>query len=104
MAELEFHPAARAEAVAASEYLESERIGYGVLFEDELDHLLERIGTFPKSGRRLQGYSPELDVRAYPMATFRYSVVVAIMDGQPIVYAIAHHHRKPGYWQSRLRG
>jgi toxin ParE1/3/4 len=101
MAEVQFHPAARAEAVAASEYLESERIGYGELFEDELDRLIERIVRYPKSGRRLD-YSSELDIRAYPMTTFRYSVVVGIGDGQPIIYAIAHHHRKPGYWQSRL--
>jgi hypothetical protein len=103
MVELQFHPAARAEAVAASEYLESERIGYGSLFEDELDRLLERIAQYPKSGRHLHGYSLELDIRAYPMTTFRYSVIVALIDGRPIVYAIAHHHRKPGYWQNRLR-
>jgi hypothetical protein len=104
MAELEFHPAARAEAVAASEYLESERIGYGEVFEDELDQLLERIAAYPKSGRRIHRYSPELDIRAYPMTTFRYSVIAAIGDGEPIIYAIAHHHRTPGYWQNRLRG
>lgn len=104
MAELVFHPAARAEAVAASEYLESERIGYGEVFEDELDQLLERIVQFPKSGRRIHPYSPELDIRAYPMTTFRYSVIMAVGDGQPIVYAIAHHHRAPGYWLKRLRG
>lgn len=34
--ELAFHPAARAEAVAAAIYLEAERIGYGEKFEAEL--------------------------------------------------------------------
>lgn len=43
MRELAFHPAARAEAVAAAIYLESERVGYGELFEAELGELCDRI-------------------------------------------------------------
>lgn len=55
MTEIPFHPAARAEAVAASLYLESQRVGYGEKLEEELDALLARIGELPKSGQRLPG-------------------------------------------------
>ena len=77
MTEIPFHPAARAEAVAASLYLESERIGYGEKFEDEIDALLARIQEVPKRGQRLPDYLEILDVRAVPMSMFRYSLLVA---------------------------
>lgn len=101
--ELTFHPAARAEAIAASLYLESERVSYGEEFVDELGELCERILRHPRSGTPLIGYPPELDVRSYAMNTFRYSLIIAIVDDTPMVYAVAHQHRKPGYWRDRLR-
>lgn len=102
MTEIPFHPAARAEAVAASLYLESQRVGYGEKLEEELDALLARIGELPKSGQRLPGYPEALDVRAFPMSTFRYSLIVASPGGLPMIYALAHQHRRPGYWLERI--
>jgi plasmid stabilization system protein ParE len=103
MSEIEFHPAARAELVAVSVYLESERAGYGSKFADEVDSLCERIMRHPKSGSPLEGWPSELDVRAYRLPTFRYSLIVVAIDGRPTVYAVAHHHRAPGYWRQRLK-
>lgn len=102
MADLPFHPAAKAEAITASLYLESQREGYGSKFELELDELLGRIEQFPKSSPRLSDYPEALDVRTFRMATFRYSVIVASPDGEPMVYAVAHQHRRPGYWVDRI--
>jgi plasmid stabilization system protein ParE len=102
-AEIGFHPAARAEAVAASVYLESERPGYGARFAMEFEELCGRLARHPKSGTPLPGYPRELDVRSYAMTTFRYSLIVAIIEGDPMVFAIAHQHRKPGYWRDRLK-
>lgn len=102
MTEITFHPAARAEAVAASLYLESERVGYGEKFEDELDALLARIQELPRSGQRLPGYPEALDIRAFPMSTFRYSLIVASPGGITMIYAVAHQHRQPGYWLERI--
>src|SRR5688572_6815418 len=98
---LSFHPAARAEAVAAAIYLEAERSGYGEKFEDELGHLGDRIINHPRSGSRLEGYPGELEVRSFRMQSFRYSLIVATVDGEPMVYAVAHQHRRPGYWRDR---
>ena len=102
MDELSFHPAARVEAVRASVYLESARDGYGEKFEDELAQLCERIVAHPQSGTLVPGYPREFDVRAYSMRTFRYSLIVATVDGTSMVYAVAHQHQKPGYWSARL--
>src|SRR5689334_151030 len=102
--ELRFHPAATAEAVEASEYLDSERFGFGELFELELDELCERILEYPESGSPLHEYPAEFGVRAHSMSRFRYSLIVATVDGSRVVYAVAHHSRLPGYWKERLRG
>ncbi len=103
MGELQFHPAARAEAVAAAIYLEHERIGYGDKFDAELADVCERIALYPHSGSKLSIGRSELVVRAHPMKTFRYSLIVALADETAIVYAVAHHGRRPGYWSDRLR-
>ncbi|MEM9457680.1 MAG: hypothetical protein AAGF11_26105 [Myxococcota bacterium] len=102
MSALPFHPSAKTEALSASLYLESQREGYGAKFERELDKLLKRIEQFPDSGSRLPNYPEDLNVRAYRMMTFRYSIIVANPDGEPMVYAIAHQHRQPGYWLERI--
>jgi plasmid stabilization system protein ParE len=103
MRDIRFHPSARAEAVAAAVYLESERVGYGEKFEAELAELCDRMQRFPRSGSPVPGYPPDLDVRAYAMTSFRYSLIVATIEEHPMVYAVAHQHRKPGYWRDRLR-
>jgi hypothetical protein len=33
---------------------------------------------------------------------FRYSLIVASVQGEPVVFAVAHQHRRPGYWADRL--
>lgn len=101
--EIRFHPAARAEAVAAAVYLEAERVGYGEKFDLELVGLCERIVLHPKSGSRLDEQPDEFEVRSFRMKTFRYSLIVATVDDEPMVYAVAHQHRKPGYWRERLK-
>lgn len=103
MHELAFHPAASKEAVEASAYLEAARFGYGDKFEDELGELCSHITEHPESGSPVRGYPPQFDVRSYRMRTFRYSLIVATVAGVPLVYAVAHQHRKPGYWRDRLR-
>lgn len=40
--------------------------------------------------------------RSFRMNTFRYSLIVVTLDGEPMVYAVTHQHRKPAYWRSRL--
>lgn len=102
MAGLGFHPAARVELVEAILYHEGRRPGYGSRFEAEVDEVVDRVGRFPESGSLLSNYPPELDVRAFPLRTFRYSLIVATVDDQRLVYAVAHQHRRPSYWRKRL--
>ena len=103
MSELRFHRAARVELIEAATYYESQRLGYGHKFEAELDAVVERVIQFPESGGLLPGYPPELEVRAFHFKTFRHALIVATVEGVRMVYAVAHHHRRPGYWKDRVK-
>ena len=103
MDSLRFHPAARAEFIEATVYLENHRPGYGLEFADAVEQLIERIIQLPESGAPLPGYPPELDVRAFKLRRFPYSLIVAVVDGTPMVEAVAHQSRRPGYWANRIR-
>jgi len=103
VSELRFHPAARVELVEAIVFHDAARPGYGAKFESEVDACVTRILEFPESGAPLPAYPPELDVRAFHLPSFRYALLVADVDGERMVYAVAHQHRRPGYWRDRLK-
>jgi plasmid stabilization system protein ParE len=103
MDDLRFHPAARAEFIEAIVYHEQQRPGYGEKLVTEVEGLLERAARFPASGSPLPGYPPELDVHAWRLQTFRYSLIIADVKGERIVCAVAHERRRPGYWANRMR-
>lgn len=98
-----FHPDARVEYVNALIYVEERRAGYGEKFEVEVVAALERALQFPGSGSHVDGYPGGLNLRAFPLHTFRYSLMIGFEGDQAIIYALAHQHRKPDYWRERLK-
>jgi plasmid stabilization system protein ParE len=100
---LRFHRLARAEYVEAIAFLERRRDGYGEKFEAEVGATLQRIRDFPQSGALVPGYPPNVELRQYPLRVFPYSLMVGFEGNEAVVYAVAHQHRKPGYWHRRLR-
>lgn len=74
---------------------------YGEKFEREVDRMIDLIRDYPKSGSLLSGY-PGLELRSYPIRTFLYSLVVGFDDDRPVIYAVAHQSREPGYWSARI--
>jgi plasmid stabilization system protein ParE len=100
---LRFHPEARAEYTRALVYLEDRREGYGQKFELEVFGTLERALELPGSGASVPGFPEHVDVRQFPLRVFRYSLILHFDGDDAIVYAVAHQHRKPGYWGDRLK-
>ena len=99
---LRFHPLGRVEYVEAIVYLEQRREGYGERFETEVDAVLDRIRDFPQSGASVPGFPPEVDVRAFVLRVFRYTLMVGFEGDSAVVYAVAHQQRRPGYWRDRV--
>jgi toxin ParE2 len=65
---------------------------------------LLRAREMPQSGHLVTGLPPEFDfeVRRFRFERFPFSLFVACLPDELIVVAVAHQHRKPGYWQKRL--
>jgi len=71
--------------------------GKGLEFLDELDRAIRRMRKFP-----LAAFEIETEIRRTLIARFPYSVVYGIDNETIVVIAVAHSHRKPGYWIDRL--
>jgi plasmid stabilization system protein ParE len=93
---VEFHPEAEAEFIAAAQYYEAHAKNLGLDFVSAVERAYRRLTEFPDSGhpfgRRLRrvlvpGFPHALIYRATPERIF--------------VIAVAHLHRRPGYWRAR---
>ena len=88
---------AEAEIDEAVTYFDEQRTGLGERFEQDLLATVRFITGHPFSGKSMSGL-----VRKCPLRTFRYNLIYAVDDGEIVIIAVAHHRRRPGYWQSRL--
>jgi hypothetical protein len=48
------------------------------------------------------GHDPELQVRRFVIPKFGISVIVAMVEGERTIIAIAPGRKTPGYWKHRL--
>jgi hypothetical protein len=58
----------------------------------------ERISRYPEAWHPL-GES----VRRCRLNRFPYGLIYAVENGNILVLAVAHLHRKPSYWRDRLK-
>ena len=94
---LEFLPDASAELYRAAEYYELKQGGLGRRFRDEILQVCGLIVQQPLLWReRVGGY------RRVNCPVFPYYIAYFIRGDLIIVVAVAHSHRRPGYWKHRL--
>ena len=87
---------AQAELAEAIEWYAKQAPGLGDAFLLETlktIHLVERHPQAARSQREHPALSPE---------SLPYGVIYAIDTGDILIVAIAHSHRRPGYWRQRL--
>jgi plasmid stabilization system protein ParE len=66
-------------------------------FSDEIDAAISSIEQFPEA------WPPfEHGTRRYLLRRYPFSVIYRIEPQRILVVAVAHAHRRPGYWTSRL--
>ena len=96
MKPVQFHPAAREEVNEAAAHYEAKRDGLGREFRFELAESLGRMARNP------QMYAMELgEFRACPLRRFPSTIFYIDLDDRLWVGAVAHQHRRPGYWARR---
>jgi plasmid stabilization system protein ParE len=93
---IEFLEEAEIELFEAAAWYESKETGLGKRFRNEVAHVLDRIAEDPMLWREHpNGY------RRVNCPVFPYYIPFFIRRDKIIIAAVAHEHRKPGYWKSR---
>ena len=71
--------------------------GLGREFFDEIDRAVRRAAAFPMSCTEM-----EPDVRRCLLARFPYGLIFGVDQETLVIVAVAHLHREPRYWVTRL--
>ena len=93
----EIHPAALAELKSAVEWYLERSEPAAQDFVDEVDRA---IGLVIESPRRWP--IGERNTRRFVLQRFPFAVTYRERDSGLQILAIAHGHRRPGYWKERL--
>lgn len=78
-------------------YYEDQLQGLGAKFLSDILSVFNRIESNPKAWAKFSGRT-----RRCLAAKFPYSVIYQIRDSEILIVAIAHLHREPDYWKSRI--
>lgn len=98
------HADAAAELEAAAVWYHDQREGLGLQFLAAVDRAFQHARTWPHAGTRVEGLAPDVVVRRLPVRRFPYHVAYLTGENTIHVIAVAHDHRRPGYWKSRTAG
>ena len=95
---VQFLEIAEVELDQAIQWYAAQAPGLGDAFLIEALSAVERVAHFPEAWQQLGK-----DVRRCRLNRFPYGLIYAVEDGDILVLAVAHLHRRPGYWRDRLR-
>ena len=96
MTAVRYHEAAEEELLNEIGYLELRGEGLGRRFFAEVRRVENLIAQFPESAEVIRP-----GIRKRPLRKFRYSLVYWIEKDGPLILAVAHQSRRPGYWVGR---
>jgi toxin ParE1/3/4 len=94
--------AATAEAAEAAAWYEARRTGLGGEFRLELKRMFDTLADRRAPGSPWPGRLGERGVRRVGMRRYPFYVVFVAFRGEYVVLAVAHHRRRPAYWQNRV--
>lgn len=94
---IEFFPEAEAEYLSALEWYRDRSPAAAVKFEAEFNQAIESIRESPERwARYLAG------CRRFLLHQFPFAIVYQVSPALIQVLAVAHCHRRPGYWRDRI--
>lgn len=91
-------PEAEADVAAGHKYYDEAEPDLAQQFVDELDRLLLRLSTFPRSAQPVQGYGT---VRRALMRRFPFAVLYVVGDDGTTVLRVIHTARSAQEWPER---
>lgn len=93
---VELHPEAEAEARDARRWYAERDAKAATRFMAALDHAIELISEAPERWPIYLHETRRVLTRRYPFA-----VIYRVLADRVLVVAVAHQHKRPGYWQFR---
>jgi plasmid stabilization system protein ParE len=93
-----FVAAARLEFFAEVVYYNEAQPGLGERFAAAVEEAAARAVGFPLSGSPSRAKTRRIIVKGFP-----FSIFYRPEPDEIIIFALAHHARRPFYWQSRTR-
>lgn len=94
---IEFLEIAETELDGAHLWYEAQQKSLGLQFLNEIDSSLGRIAAYPESFVSISN-----GIRRCLVKRFPYGILYGIDSNKIIIVAVAHLHRKPDYWLSRV--
>jgi hypothetical protein len=91
-----FVAAARLEFLAEVVYYNEVQSGLGERFTAAVEEAAARAVGFPLSGSPFRANTRRMIVKGFP-----FSLVYRPESDEIVIFAVAHHSRRPFYWQSR---
>lgn len=90
--------AAQIELAEALQWLTERSLDRAVAFDAAYEQVERHIADHPE-------WLPEIEsgIRRALIQRFRYSVFFTLNENEAVIVAVAHQHRRPGYWRERLR-
>lgn len=93
----EFHPEAEQEFIEAAAFYEQNVTGLGERFGKEVRRAIVRLMEYPLIGSLI-----DADLRRLLLTRFPYFLIYSSTSDLLRVVAVAHVHRRPGYWRIRI--
>jgi len=93
-----FIAAARREFLAEVVYYNRQEPGLGVRFAAAVEEATARAVAFPLTGSPASKNTRRVFVKDFPFA-----VVYRSDENGIVIFALAHHSRRPEYWQPRVQ-
>ncbi len=86
---------------ASVEWYDERRHGLAVAFFEAVSRAFRAIEANPQRYPKVSGSGLVSDIRSYSLAKFPFGVIYEIRADEVIVLAVAHHKRRPDYWNRR---
>ena len=94
---VKFHPEVETELTENTLFYETKVSGLGFRFINEIERYSALLSEHPEIGQVI-----DENIRHLVFEQFPYSFIYTIEPEYIWILAIAHHHKKPGYWRERL--
>jgi toxin ParE1/3/4 len=96
MKKVVFHPLAEQELIDAAAYYKEQELELSLEYLGEVENAVNFLIQYPEAGSKVRD-----SIRRTTLPKFPYSLIYRVLDDQIRILAVAHHRRRPEYWNDR---